>query len=83
MKKNIFCANCQEITPHVVVISNDEYVFTCDCGRFIKFPSSLSKEDLIKAIAKHEEVNKGQLTVEALEKELKEKLSALDELTEE
>lgn len=78
--KNIFCANEQEVTEHVVTIDNNgEFVFTCDCGRFIKLPGDIKKDELKEALEAHKASNEGQLTVEEVEKANLEKLKLIDE----
>ena len=59
MKKTLFCAQCQAETQHAVVVTRGDYVFTCDCGRFTKFPSTMTPMELSAAIAAHKENNQG------------------------
>lgn len=81
--KEIFCANCQEVTPHKgEVDQNGEYVFYCQneidevpCGRFVKFPSDVTKDTFDTLITKHSEANVGQINIEAQEKKLEALLS--------
>jgi hypothetical protein len=66
MTKSIFCAACQEETEHEVVLvknnhGHEEAVATCSCGRAIKFPASLTSEELRAAIEAHKVSNTGQL----------------------
>jgi hypothetical protein len=36
-----YCAGCNKATKHTVVVDrNSEFVATCNCGRFLKFPAS-------------------------------------------
>jgi hypothetical protein len=78
--KNVFCANCQEVKPHEISLSSvGEFVFTCDCGRFIKVAGDLSVKEVNEALDKHEEANKGQISVEAAEQKLGELIDSLDE----
>lgn len=83
--KNIFCAKEQKVTEHKASLSTDgEFVFTCQsegCGRFIKFPSTTT--DLNEAIAKHEEANTGQVSLEDQEKKLDDFLKQADAVVEE
>ena len=78
--KNVFCSNCQAVTAHGASLSPiGEIVFTCDCGRFVKFAGDLSKKEIEALLVKHEEVNKGQISVEAVEKKLNELLDSEEE----
>jgi len=63
IKKKLFCAHDQAETDHTVTVTGGDYVFACDCGRFMKFPVTLSAEELKKAIAAHKEVNQGMQLV--------------------
>ena len=79
--KKVFCAAEQEITEHVVSINdNGEYVFTCECGRFIKFPGGMEASALSDALKAHKEANEGQVSKDVLEAELAAKLELLEEL---
>ena len=70
--KDIFCANEQLVTTHdASVDSNGEFVFTCQtCGRFVKLPADLEPAQMEELLAKHEEANTGQVSIEASEKTL-------------
>lgn len=71
--KKAFCANCQEITEQAVSVDNNgEYLFECECGRFIKFPADV---DIKEALKRHEEVNKGQISQAEIDKANEEKLA--------
>lgn len=74
--KDIFCAKCQEITPHTgTVDGNGEFVFSCttpDCGRFVKFPAEMNKKDFTVLTGEHQAQNEGQISIEAQEKKLSE-----------
>lgn len=73
--RKVFCVNEQEITEHVVTVdANGEFVFTCPCGRFFKLSGELDKESIVEALKAHQEVNKGQVSQEAISKENAEKL---------
>ena len=81
--KDIFCTNCQTVTSHKAEIDqNGEFVFTClnligevECGRFVKFPTYITKEQFNEGIAKIETDNAGQVSVEVQEAILDELLS--------
>ncbi len=66
MKKTLFCANCQAKTDHSFTLSanGSEYVGACDCGRVVKFPASLTVEELRAAFLAHEASNQGQVKVD-------------------
>lgn len=73
--RDIFCANCQETKEHIVTIDvSGEFICTCICGRFLKFPGDLPKKELDAVIEEHKEANVGQITVEAIEVENEAKL---------
>lgn len=73
--RKAFCSNEQTQTDHVVSVDNNgEFVFTCDCGRFFKLPADLDKNEINDALKAHEGANKGQISLEQLEKENAEKL---------
>lgn len=74
----VFCANEQSQTDHTLSITGvGEILLTCVCGRFLKLPKGTTPEELKNAIASHEEANKGQITVEALEAEEAKLIDAL------
>lgn len=75
--KEIFCTNEQKVTEQVVTYVNEEYIFTCKCGRFFKLPGTLTKEQIDQALTAHEESNQDQVTQEALDKEAEEKLKLI------
>lgn len=76
-EKKVFCANEQAETIHQVVIdTNGDFVFSCECGRFFKLPEGV---DVKEALVAHEEANKGQKSIEAIEQENAEKLKLLDD----
>jgi hypothetical protein len=68
----VFCAHCQEETPHEISVqpSNKDIVLTCSCGRFVKFAKGTSKDDMKKYLAAHKEANVGQVLTEKHEQEL-------------
>jgi hypothetical protein len=85
--KNIFCAKCQEVTPHKGTLSpSGEFVFHCQnvmeedgYGRqvghsFLKFPADTTPEQLDELIQKERENAEGQVSVEAQEARLAEML---------
>ena len=59
MKKTLFCAHCQEETQHAVTVTGGDFVFSCHCGRFVKFPATMTPMELAAAIAAHKENNHG------------------------
>lgn len=74
----IFCANEQTETDHTATIDhNGEYVFTCECGRFIKVAGDA---DIKAALEDHAYHNEGQISAAQIEAENEEKLSVLDDL---
>lgn len=75
--RKVFCANEQVLTNHMVTYLNGEYVLTCDCGRFVKLPGGLTKDQIDKALDAHEEGNKDQVSQAALDKEAEEKLKLI------
>lgn len=76
--KKAFCAGHQEVTDHEVTIdANGEYLFTCECGRFFKIPADSDKAAITAFLSKHEKTNKGQLSVEEVEKANKAKLDLI------
>lgn len=76
--KKLFCANEQSVTEHQASLSPDgEFVFTCACGRFVKFPADA--ENIEELIAKHEETNKGQVSIEAQEAKLAALLKSVED----
>lgn len=74
--KDIFCTKEQKVTQHIGTIdANGEFLFSClteDCGRFIKFPATTTKEEFETLINVHQEQNTGQVSLEEQEKKLKE-----------
>lgn len=91
IKKDIFCAKCQEVTSHRgEVDSNGEYIFYCtntvedvECDRFLKLPATMTKTEFNERLTVHEESNKGQVSIEAQEKMLAEMVKEDEEQTEE
>lgn len=87
LKKDIFCAKCQEVTSHSAVVDpNGEYIFYCtnvidgvECDRFLKLPATTTKEDFKSQLAVHEESNVGQVSIEAQEKALAEMMAEDEE----
>ncbi len=75
--KKVFCANEQEVTEQTVDYVNGEHLLTCSCKRILKFPGTFTKDQLSKALAKHEEVNKDQVSQAELDKEKEEKLKLI------
>jgi hypothetical protein len=72
--KNCFCAQCQKDTAHEIsVAQNRETILTCvGCKGFKKFAPGTKKEDIEKFLAAHKEGNKGQISAEKQNKEMKE-----------
>jgi transcription elongation factor Elf1 len=65
MNKQLFCANCQQVTDHSAVIDqNTDMVLTCSvCERAIKFPTAgMTKADIDAAILAHQDANRGQVS---------------------
>lgn len=62
--KLVFCANEQKEIDHTVTIDgNGEWLFTCTvCGRALKFPASMSGEEVKAQLAQHVNSNTGQVT---------------------
>ena len=90
LKKDIFCAKCQQVTSHRAEVDpNGEYIFYCtnviddvECDRFLKLPATTTKEDFKAQLAVHEESNVGQVSVEAQEKALAEMMAEDEEVEE-
>jgi hypothetical protein len=62
MQKLIYCAKCAVETPHDTAVERGDIIFTCSidgCGRFLKFPSAITAEDLQLAVAAHKAANMG------------------------
>lgn len=76
--KDIFCANCQIVTPHALAVdAAGEIIATCQatiddvlCGRFIKFPDGTTEAELLAALVIHEEANIGQVKAEVVERRI-------------
>lgn len=68
MQRSIFCANDQVITEQTLSVDpvNGEIVATCPCGRFLKFPSSVTPDSFTELLTAHEDGNKGQVSVAAM-----------------
>jgi hypothetical protein len=86
--KEAFNVRTQQMEMAVVTVDNNgEFVFTFDDGSFFKLPATVeSKEEVDELLAKHEEQNTGQVTVEAQEKKLAEILgdeAPIEEIVEE
>lgn len=79
--KKIFCAKEQIDTAHTgAVVNNGEFIFTCDCGEFIKFPAGLSAQELENAFETYKAANIGQVSAEDAEKELEASKDTLKDL---
>ena len=76
--KLVFCANCQEETEHVASVNDrtgDELLLECEtCGRVLKFPLSVTQEELVALLSDHQEANAGQVTKESQDKKIAELL---------
>jgi len=62
MQKTIFCANCQTDTAHSATVERGDIILTCsaaDCGRFVKFPATMSAAELQAAVTAHKSANQG------------------------
>lgn len=69
-KRNIFCANDQEVTVQTLTVDpvNGEILSTCPCGRVLKFPSTVTAESFTELITAHHEGNLGQVSLADTEK---------------
>lgn len=79
--REAFCANCQEITEHTVEMESmrGETVFTClKCKRAIKYPGELTPDELMAHLDRHEEANRGQVSLENAQSALDEFLAKTD-----
>lgn len=67
--RNIFCALEQTVTPHELTVEpvNGEILATCVCGRFLKFPPTVTPEEFEALVDAHYESNVGQISLEATE----------------
>ena len=74
LTKTIFCANDQAEQVHDLSASpSGEVQANCQvCGRLIKFPAGVSRDDFDALVAAHKDANQGQVTVESIEKTLAE-----------
>lgn len=74
----IFCAKCQEDTPHTGTVDlNGELVLTCqDCEGFIKLPAGMTLEEKQAYLSDHKESNSGQVNIAGSYKELEELMSS-------
>lgn len=72
--RTVFCAKCQEDTPHTAVVdANGEFVFACttpDCDRFIKLPAATTPEEADAYFNAHKKESEGQVSLEAQEVKL-------------
>ena len=60
--KVIFCTNEQKESKHSIVHIGKEIIFSClSCNSFIKFPDSLTKEQINTFIEAERKGNKGQV----------------------
>jgi hypothetical protein len=56
--RNLFCAACQAVTAHNFTIDrNKEFIASCHCGRFLKFPPTQAEETLEAFIGEHNNAN--------------------------
>lgn len=67
--KQIFCAHDQATTTHTLTVDsiNGEIIATCPCGRFLKFPPTVTPESFNELVAAHQAANKGQVSLEQTE----------------
>ena len=77
--RTVFCANCQAETAHEISLANDEAIFTCECGRFIKLPADMSKKEVTKHLKSHKETNEGQVSQERYEQAERDLIDALSD----
>lgn len=56
----VFCAHDQAVTPHDHLPDpNNEVLLSCTvCGRTVKFPVGLGKDEFTKTLKQHEKDNK-------------------------
>lgn len=72
--KTIFCANEQIETKHELSASQSgEVVATCaSCGRFLKYPAGITKDEFVSQVSAQKEANVGQVTQESINAQLAE-----------
>jgi hypothetical protein len=76
MKTDSFCTKCQADTSHAVSMDhNNELVFTCPCGHFIKTPA-LEPAALKAHLAAHRAENFGRKLLNQAEEARKAKAKA-------
>lgn len=74
--RTAFCAIEQLETEHVVTIDkNGEYLFTCPCGAFFKFPADFTKDDIDAHLVLEEVNSSGQVTEDQIALANEEKLN--------
>lgn len=60
MQKTVFCANCQQDLPHSAAVERGDIVLTCEtCDRSVKFPATMTAEELQAAVVAHKVANEG------------------------
>lgn len=64
-KTSIYCVKEKTFVEHEVSIQGGEYVATCSCGHFVKFPLVESVEELRTLIAAHNAENEAHYTRES------------------
>ena len=71
--KTIFCANDQVETPHFLSSSpSGEIQAVCSvCGRTLKFPAGLTREEFNAQVEQHKVDNEGQVSVDSIDANLK------------
>jgi len=67
MVYNVFCANEQQITKHEHLQDpNNEVLLVCtSCGRMLKFPAGLGKQEFLRALRNHKKFNTLPIVVPA------------------
>ena len=67
--KTLFCANDQSEQKHALTAApNGEVVATCElCGRALKFPAGMTKDDFIVKVSEQKDANVGQVSQESIE----------------
>lgn len=84
--KTIFCAEQQSEQPHQLgATQTGEITATCQCvvgktdkdedilcGRVLKFPAGVDKKTFDKAVAEQKKANEGQVSIESINKTLRE-----------
>jgi len=63
-----FCSSEQVETNQALEIDgNGDFLLNCPCGRFLKFPGSMSASEIKDALAEHKSENEGKINMAELE----------------